>query len=94
MFRYRHGKIKPQTQATDGIIPLARMRDGQTGRIAEIQGGQNMQERLRAMGIRQGQTVRKIGGMFLRGPVTVQVEKTQVAIGFGTAAKILIQTDT
>jgi Fe2+ transport system protein FeoA len=32
--------------------------------------------------------------MLMRGPVTVQVEKTQVAIGFGMAAKILIQTNT
>jgi ferrous iron transport protein A len=93
MFRHRHGQRIYKSTKMDGLMPLVKMRDGQTGRITEILGGQNMQERLKAMGIRQGQTVRKIGGMFLRGPITIQVEKTQVAIGFGAAAKILIKTD-
>ena len=31
--------------------------------------------------------------MFMRGPVTIQFDNTQVAIGFGMANKILVEID-
>ncbi len=83
---------KMRTPERDGLTALARMKDGQSGVIADVPG--SMLDRLMGLGIRQGQTVRKISAMYLRGPVTVQVEKTQVAIGFGAAAKILVRMDT
>jgi ferrous iron transport protein A len=82
------------TKSSVNPIPLTKMRDGQTGVIKEITGGKAVTERLSALGLRPGQALRKVGSMLMRGPVTVQVEKTQVAIGFGMAAKILIQTNT
>jgi ferrous iron transport protein A len=91
MFRIGfHRKNKGRER--DGLTALTRMRDGQSGKIVHLPAG--MLERLMGMGIRPGQTVRKISAQFLRGPVTVQVEKTQVAIGFGAAVKILVRTDT
>ncbi len=59
----------------------------------QVSGGTGIADRLTALGIRQGQNVTRIGGMYLHGPVTVQVEKTQVAIGFGMATKILVEPE-
>jgi ferrous iron transport protein A len=74
-------------------LTLTGMRNGQTGKVIQVAGGFNVTERLAALGIRPGQNITRIGGMFLRGPVTVKVEKTQVAIGFGMARKITIEPE-
>jgi Fe2+ transport system protein FeoA len=31
--------------------------------------------------------------MFMQGPVTIQVDRAQVAIGFGMAGKILVEVE-
>lgn len=74
-------------------IILTQMRTGQKGTVVEVQGGHGMAGRLSAMGIRPGKKITKIGSMFMRGPVTVQVDRTQVAIGFGMAKKIIVEPD-
>jgi ferrous iron transport protein A len=38
--------------------------------------------------------VTKISSMLFHGPVTLRVNHTQVAIGFGMANKILVEIDT
>ena len=93
MFRFRNHHRGGIAASRDGLLPLTRMGDGQSGNIVQILGGRGVNDRLTAIGIRQGQRITRIGGMYLRGPVTVQVEKTQVAIGFGMASKILIDPE-
>jgi len=93
MFQAR--KRRRIAAATDSAryLTLAGMRNGQSGTVAQVDSGFNVTERLSALGIRRGQRITRIGGMFLRGPVTVKVEKTQVAIGFGMARKITIEPE-
>ena len=74
-------------------IPLSRMEAGQSGQVVEIQGGHNMINRLDAMGIRTGKRVTKVSSMLMRGPVTIRVGNTQLAIGFGMAHRIIIRLD-
>ena len=74
-------------------LTLARMRSGQSGTVIGIQGGRGLIDRLSAIGIRPGKRISKVSSMFLRGPVTVQVGLTQVAIGYGMARKILVAPD-
>lgn len=74
-------------------IPLSQMEEGESGRVIEIQGGRGLMNRLEAMGIRPGKKVTKLSSMFMRGPVTVQVGTSQIAIGFGMAGKIIIEPD-
>lgn len=90
-FRNRHGNKLPASE--NELIPLTRLSDGQSGKIMQILGGRGIIDRLAALGIRQEQRITRIGGMYLNGPVTVKVEKTQVAIGFGMAAKILVEPE-
>lgn len=70
---------------------LVRMQAGQSGKVVEIQGGYGMVNRLSALGIRPGKRITKISAMLMRGPVTVQVDRAQVAVGFGMASRIIVE---
>lgn len=75
------------------LITLARMQTGQSGIVAQIQGGRGLVNRLSALGIIPGKRIIKISSMLMRGPVTIQVDRAQVAIGFGMANKIIVELD-
>ncbi len=74
-------------------ITLVRMQTGQSGIVVQIQGGRGSANRLSALGIRPGKRITKVGSMFMRGPVTIQVDRAQVAIGFGMASRIIVELD-
>ncbi len=74
-------------------IDLTQMRAGECGKIVELHGGRGMILKLEAMGIRQGVKITKISSQIMRGPVIVKVGNTQVAIGFGMARRVLVNTD-
>ena len=73
------------------LLTLRQMQAGQSGIVAQIQGGYGLINRLSALGIRPGKRITKVGSMFMRGPVTVQLDSTQVAIGFGMANKVIVE---
>ena len=76
---------------TDGKqITLAQMKIGQSGTVVQIQGGHGMVNRLSALGVRPGRRITKVSSMFMRGPVTIQVDRTRLAIGFGMAKRIIV----
>lgn len=72
-------------------MTLALMRAGQSGVIVQIEGGHGLVNRLNALGVRPGKRVTKISSMLMRGPVTIEVNGTQVAIGFGMANKVTVE---
>jgi len=74
-------------------LTLTQMTTGQSGVVVEIHGGHGMVNRLDALGIRPGKRITKVGSMFMRGPVTVQVDRAQVAVGFGMASRIIVELD-
>jgi len=74
-------------------VTLARMRAGQSGMVLRIEGGHGLVNRLNALGIIPGKRITKISSMLMRGPVTIQVNRTQVAVGLGMANRILVQLD-
>ena len=74
-------------------ITLVRMQTGQSGIVVQIQGGYGLANRLSALGIRPGKRITKVSSMFMRGPVTIQVDRAQVAIGFGMASRIIVELD-
>ena len=74
-------------------MALSRMQAGQNGIVVQIQGGHGLVNRLSALGIRPGKRITKIGSMLMRGPVTIQVDRAQVAIGFGMARRIITELD-
>jgi len=86
--RFRH-RFTPDGKQ----ITLSRMQTGQSGVVVQIQGGHGLVNRLSALGIRPGKRITKVSSMFMRGPVTVQVDRAQVAIGFGMARRIIVELD-
>ncbi len=70
---------------------MIQMRMREAGVVVEIQGGYGMQRRMYAMGIRPGKRIVKVSSQLWRGPVTVEVDNFQVAIGFGMAARIIVE---
>ena len=72
-------------------MSLVRMQTGQSGAVVQIQGGHGMVNRLSALGIRPGKRITKVSSMLMRGPVTIQVDRAQVAIGFGMARRIIVE---
>jgi ferrous iron transport protein A len=69
------------------------MAAGQSGTVLQILGGYGLTRRLQALGVRPGKKLTKISSMFGHGPVTVRVDDTQIAIGFGMADKIIVELD-
>lgn len=74
-------------------ITVAGMAVGQTGTIVQILGGHGLVRRLQALGIRPGKRITKVSSTFMRGPVTIQVDNAQIAIGFGMANRIIVELD-
>jgi len=75
------------------LITLSQLKAGRSGKVVEVRGGHGPLRRLSAMGIRPGSKVTKLSSMLMRGPVTVQSGRTQLAIGFGMANKIIVEVE-
>jgi len=74
-------------------IPLSQMQAGQSAIVVQIHGGHGLMRRLGSLGIRPGQRITKVSSMLMRGPVTIRIGNSQVAIGFGMASKILVELE-
>ena len=72
------------------MTTLATMKPGQSGVVVDVRGGHNVVERLAALGIRPGKRVVKVSSMLLGGPVTVEVDRSQIALGRQMASRILV----
>ncbi len=72
-------------------LNLIQMERRQGGRVVEIQGGREVTRRLESMGIRVGKRIVKVSDLFLRGPITVNIDTTQLSLGYGMAAKIIVE---
>jgi ferrous iron transport protein A len=71
-------------------VDLTQLNAGNEARIIEIAGGHLMSKRVEALGIRVGVKIKKLSTQVWRGPVTIQIGNSQIAIGFGMAKKIYV----
>jgi len=74
-------------------ITLAEMERGQHGTVRQLKGGHGLVNRLNALGIRPGKKITKVSAMLMKGPVTIEVDRVQIALGFGMARKIIVTPD-
>jgi len=72
-------------------LTLLSMRDNEAGYVLEVDGGQDFQAKLRAMGIYPGRHITKRSRETSGGPVVVEVMGTRVALGRGMAAKVSVK---
>jgi len=52
-----------------------------------------MARKLEALGIRTGKEITKISEQLMRGPVLLQQNQTQAALGFGMASRVLVEVN-
>lgn len=74
-------------------IYLTQLRAGEEAKIVDLQGGIGFRRRVENLGIREGMKIKKISSQLFRGPVTIQVGNTKVAIGYGMAKKIIVERE-
>ncbi|MBN1365038.1 MAG: ferrous iron transport protein A [Syntrophaceae bacterium] len=72
---------------------LKDLKSGESGKITQIDGGHRMVSRLAALDIRPGSIIKKLSAGAMGGPVTVEVNRVQIAIGFGMAERILVAVE-
>jgi len=72
---------------------LTALKAGTSGIVVGIDGGTSLIKRLDALGIRPGVHITKQSSQLMRGPVTIAVGNSQVALGHGMAKKILLNTE-
>jgi ferrous iron transport protein A len=75
------------------LISLACMDDGYSGVVYDIQGGYGIMGTLKSLGITPGKRITKITPVPVKGPITVEMDKVQVVVGFGMATRIMVKVD-
>jgi len=72
-------------------INITQLKNGQIAVIIEILGGCNSANRLNAMGIIPGTNIVKKSSSAMKGPVVLEKNGRQLAIGFRLAQKIIVE---
>ena len=67
---------------------LGQLGIGERARIVAIEGGRGLRQKLFLRGLFEGKVVRVVSNY---GPVTVEVDRSVVAIGRGMAQKIIVE---
>ena len=67
---------------------LSQLGTGEMARIAAVEGGRGLRQKLYLRGLFEGKVVRIVSNY---GPVTVEVDRSVVAIGRGMAQKIIVE---
>ena len=75
------------------ICPVNSMRNGQWGKLVQIDGGDDLTEKLASLGIRAGTRLGKKYGLLGRGPVVLTIGTGEVAIGYGMATRMMVQVE-
>lgn len=76
--------IETDTLERDNTVPLTMMRKGEQGVLKRIVGGRRRCDRLSAMGVRNGQTIRVLQNV-AGSPVMIEAGNSRLAIGRGLA---------
>ncbi|GEM_PF-322164 len=85
------GQGREASQAEGVVVPLTMLVPGEEAKIVALGQGGGRQHRFRRIGLREGKIVKLIATQPGRGPIVLDVEGTQLAIGRGMAQQILIQ---
>ena len=75
------------------VLSAAKMAVKQSGSVMRIEGGHAFIRRLEALGIRPGKKIRKVSSAFMQGPSVMEVDGSEIAIGYGMASRIFVKAD-
>jgi len=71
-------------------ITLFNLESGKKATIKRLDGGVEFRKKLTSLNIRVGKTIRKITAQPLHGPVVIEIDNTEAAIGMNMAKKIVV----
>lgn len=74
-------------------LSLLQMRANQKGKISEIAGGKALADKLNGMGVYKGKEVTLLSHFVFKGPVAIKVGRSVLALGYGMANKIMVETE-
>jgi ferrous iron transport protein A len=77
----------------EALISLACMEAGCSGVVYDIQRGYGIMSTLKSLGITPGKRITRITPLPIEGPISIELDKVQVVIGFGMASRIMIKGD-
>jgi Fe2+ transport system protein FeoA len=72
---------------------LIKLKANHKGKILEISGGLNLQNKLMNMGIYKGRELTKLSHIGLKGPVVIKVGRSILALGHSIAVKITVEAE-
>ncbi|HEX38200.1 MAG TPA: ferrous iron transport protein A [Candidatus Cloacimonetes bacterium] len=72
-------------------ISIIDLKKGEQAVIVSHHGGRVFERRMSSLGLRPNAVIKKISSQLFRGPVTVQVGNSQVALGHGMARRIYVE---
>ena len=72
------------------MITLEQLTNGESAIIVRVDAGCGLRERLCCINIREGKYIKKIASQPLHGPIIIEIDKRQCAIGRGMAKKIFV----
>ena len=85
------GLSREASQTADVVVPLTMLAPGEEATIVALGQGAGRQHHFRRIGLREGKLVKLIATQPGRGPIVLDVEGTQLAIGRGMAQQIMVQ---
>ena len=74
-------------------LSLVQIRKNRKAKVLEISGGSTLQHKMMSMGIYPGREITKLSHFALKGPVTVKIGRSVLALGHGVAAKIILEME-
>lgn len=80
------------SQPASPAIDLTQLGNGHSARIIELQGGHELVSRLESMGIIPGTIITRKTASLMKGPIVVEKGETQLAIGYGMAQGIIVES--
>ncbi len=72
-------------------ITLLQLKKNVKAKVVDISAGATLQHRFMSMGIYKGRELVKLSHFALRGPVTIKVGRSTVALGHSMAARIIME---
>jgi len=75
------------------LVDVTYLKPGEVGVVKEIAGGPGLIMKMQNMGVRIGESVKKVSSHFWRGPQTIEIGHFKVALGHGIAKKIIVEVE-
>jgi ferrous iron transport protein A len=74
-------------------ILLIHLKTGQKARIIGLEGGSGFQRNVRSRGIREGKILEVITRHPIGGPIVIEIDGRETAIGRGMARRIVVEVE-